>query len=57
MLPDSELDRGNEEGGGNFDAQAYVDRVLRDEDLQGVLKVEGRLVNGASCCVWLHTLP
>ena len=41
-VPDSELDR---EG---FSPEAYVNDLLRTENLQGILKVEGRLLDGAS---------
>lgn len=40
---DSELDR---EG---FDAEAYVAGVLGREGLEGILKVEGGLINGSLC--------
>ena len=39
---DSELDR---EG---FDAEAYVKEVLASQGLEGILKVEGNLINGGT---------
>ena len=41
-VADSELDR---EG---FSPEAYVNDLLRNENLQGILKVEGRLLDGMS---------
>lgn len=39
---ESELDRDG------FDAEGYVQEVLRREGLEGVLRIEGGLVNGRS---------
>ena len=50
-IQDSELDQ---EG---FDPGDFVKGVLRDEGLEGVLKVEGRLVNGTLLGWFLLWLP
>lgn len=33
-----------------FDAEAYVKGVLAGQGLEGVLRVEGGLINGNDCC-------
>ncbi len=42
-IKESELDK---EG---FDAEAYVKKALETEDLEGVLRLEGRLLGGEWC--------